>query len=79
MADGFYYNIYSGPLVGGGPSRQIYSVADQSRDAWLGSARIRVDIERTAQVFKELGVWAPKEIVTDPVERNGGLVVRTIL
>lgn len=79
MADGFYYNIYPGTLVGGGPSRQIYSVNDQNRDVWLGSARIQVHAEKTAQVYKELGVWGPTEMVTDPVERNGGLVVRAIL
>ncbi len=79
MSNGFYFDNHTGSVGGGGLSRVEYSVEEQGQDAWIAMARARVANEKTAQAYREHGIWYPQEVPTDPVERNGGVLVRTVL
>lgn len=61
MADGFYYPIYPHSTNGGGPSPRVYSVQQQVVDAAASMNRILLDNERTAQAYRDLGIWYPEE------------------
>lgn len=77
MAEGFYYDIYPSMRIGGGPSREVYSVEQQAQDARLGALREAVATARTVQSYKELGLYYPVEVATEPLERSGGVLVNS--
>jgi hypothetical protein len=75
VAEGFYYEIYSRILIGGGPQRALYPVAEQVADAELGSLRVKADVKDMEFSYQRRGMWYPQEVQANPLESGSGVIV----
>lgn len=69
MANDFYYYVKSNILVGGGPQQWYYSPEQQEQDAMIQDKKVKVQNERAARPYQDLGVWYP-QTPTPLVENN---------
>lgn len=79
MAEGFYYKIYGVTFIGRAPARILYSVADQSQDAWIQRRKHEVQAVLKARDYQIRGMWTradPRPAVeTDP----GAAIISTYI